>query len=378
MPIEFQELENKYKSSSRKFQDLKTKAKEIVEKDALLKSYEAQLEAYSDESLDAVSSLLTEEQLQKFQEKREKIIAEIEKLRNEDLATKKEELTQARTEMDEYVKQAETNPEFKEAVYTGIMDKATHGMQNYRKLKEAPQASMLLIERLKEKAKTDKSLAKTLEFINQDKSDIATYKATIELMKADGQNTDEIQKSLDKKTNLLKNSGNKLKGYIKAHKDQLGLSDEDIDFTNSNSRASFINEFISPDSQKTLDDFENAFKAEADDYDKKIKHHRKIYEYAKNDLEELKNPEQEEVQVKVWKQIIQGIANLFKKCTNYVNTGKFELPDSTPEVQVVNTTGDWKDAYKTKIGEAKMAEIRKNYEKRIKNAERHNSGPDGR
>ena len=30
MPIEFQELENKYKSSSRKFQDLKTKAKEIV------------------------------------------------------------------------------------------------------------------------------------------------------------------------------------------------------------------------------------------------------------------------------------------------------------------------------------------------------------
>lgn len=378
MPIEFQELENKYKSSSRKFQDLKTKAKEIVEKDALLKSYEAQLEAYSDESLDAVSSLLTEEQLQKFQEKREKIIAEIEKLRNEDLATKKEELTQARTEMDEYVKQAETNPEFKEAVYTGIMDKATHGMQNYRKLKEAPQASMLLIERLKEKAKTDKSLAKTLEFINQDKSDIATYKATIELMKADGQNTDEIQKSLDKKTNLLKNSGNKLKGYIKAHKDQLGLSDEDIDFTNRNSKAFFINEFISPDSNKTLDDFENDFKAQADDYDKKIKHHKKIYEYAKNDLEELKNPEQEEVQVKVWKQIIQGIANLFKKCTNYVNTGKFELPDSTPEVQVVNTTGDWKDAYKTKIGEAKMAEIRKNYEKRIKNAERHNSGPDGR
>ena len=378
MPIEFQELENKYKSSSRKFQDLKTKAKEIVEKDALLKSYEAQLEAYSDESLDAVSSLLTEEQLQKFQEKREKIIAEIEKLRNEDLATKKEELTQARTEMDEYVKQAETNPEFKEAVYTGIMDKATHGMQNYRKLKEAPQASMLLIERLKEKAKTDKSLAKTLEFINQDKSDIATYKATIELMKADGQNTDEIQKSLDKKTNLLKNSGNKLKRYIKAHKDQLGLSDEDIDFTNRNSKAFFINEFISPDSNKTLDDFENDFKAQADDYDKKIKHHKKIYEYAKNDLEELKNPEQEEVQVKVWKQIIQGVANLFKKCTNYVNTGKFELPDSTPEVQVVNTTGDWKDAYKTKIGEAKMAEIRKNYEKRIKNAERHNSGPDGR
>lgn len=378
MPIEFQELENKYKSSSRKFQDLKTKAKEIVEKDALLKSYEAQLEAYSDESLDAVSSLLTEEQLQKFQEKREKIIAEIEKLRNEDLATKKEELTQARTEMDEYVKQAETNPEFKEAVYTGIMDKATHGMQNYRKLKEAPQASMLLIERLKEKAKTDKSLAKTLEFINQDKSDIATYKATIELMKADGQNTDEIQKSLDKKTNLLKNSGNKLKGYIKAHKDQLGLSDEDIDFTNRNSKAFFINEFISPDSNKTLDDFENDFKAQADDYDKKIKHHKKIYEYAKNDLEELKNPEQEAVQVKVWKQIIQGVANLFKKCTNYVNTGKFELPDSTPEVQVVNTTGDWKDAYKTKIGEAKMAEIRKNYEKRIKNAERHNSGPDGR
>ena len=378
MPIEFQELENKYKSSSRKFQDLKTKAKEIVEKYASLKSYEAQLEAYSDESLDAVSSLLTEEQLQKFQEKREKILAEIEKLRNEDLATKKEELTQAKTEMDEYIKQAETNPEFKEAVYTGIMDKATHGMQNYRKLKEAPQASMLLIERLKEKAKTDKSLAKTLEFINQDKSDIATYKATIELMKADGQNTDEIQKSLDKKTNLLKNSGNKLKGYIKAHKDQLGLSDEDIDFTNRNSKAFFINEFISPDSNKTLDDFENDFKAQADDYDKKIKHHRKIYEYAKNDLEELKNPEQEEVQVKVWKQIIQGIANLFKKCANYVNTGNFELPDSTPEVQVVNTTSDWKDAYKTKIGKAKMDEIRKNYEKRIKNAERHNSDPDGR
>ena len=265
--------------------------------------------------------------------------------------------------MDEYIKQAETNPEFKEAVYTGIMDKATHGMQNYRKLKEAPQASMLLIERLKEKAKTDKSLAKTLEFINQDKSDIATYKATIELMKADGQNTDEIQKSL---------------GYIKAHKDQLGLSDEDIDFTNRNSKAFFINEFISPDSNKTLDDFENDFKAQADDYDKKIKHHRKIYEYAKNDLEELKNPEQEEVQVKVWKQIIQGIANLFKKCANYVNTGNFELPDSTPEVQVVNTTSDWKDAYKTKIGKAKMDEIRKNYEKRIKNAERHNSDPDGR
>lgn len=378
MPIEFQELENKYKSSSRKFQDLKTKAKEIVEKDALLKSYEAQLEAYSDESLDAVSSLLTAEQLQKFQEKREKILAEIEKLRNEDFASEKEELTQAKTEMDEYIKQAETSPEFKEAVYNGIMEKATKDMHDYRKKQEVPQASMLFIERLKEKAKTDNSLAQTLQFINQDKSDIATYKATIELMKADGQNTDDLEKSMAKKNDLLKKSGNTLKGYIKAHKDQLGLTDEDIDFTNRDSKAFFINEFISPDSKKTLDDFENDFKAQADDYDKKIKHHKKIFKYAEKDLEDLKNPEQEEVQVKVWKQIIQGIANLFKKCANYVNTGNFELPDSTPEVQVVNTTSDWKDAYKTKIGKAKMDEIRKNYEKRIKNAERHNTGPDGR
>lgn len=378
MPIEFQELENKYKSSSNKYSSLKTKAKEIFEKSLLLKTYEAKLEGYSEESLEPYSSLLTEEQLRNIEKERNKIIAEIEKLRNEDFASKKEELTQAKTEMDEYIKQAETSPEFKEAVYNGIMEKATKDMHRYRKEQEAPQTSMLLIERLKEKAKTDTTLAKTLQFINQDKSDIATYKATIELMKADGKNTDDLEKSMAKKKSLLNKSGNRLKGYIKAHKDQLGLSDEDIDFTNRNSKAFFINEFISPDSKKTLDDFENAFKAQADDYDKKIKHHKKIYEYAKNDLEELKNPEQEEVQVKVWKQIIQGIANLFKKCANYVNTGNFELPDSTPEVQVVNTTGDWKDAYKTKIGDAKMKEIRRNYEKRIKNAERHNTRNDGR
>lgn len=378
MPIEFQELENKYKSSSNKYSSLKTKAKEIFEKSLLLKTYEAKLEGYSEESLEPYSSLLTEEQLRNIEKERNKIIAEIEKLRNEDFASKKEELTQAKTEMDEYIKQAETSPEFKEAVYNGIMEKATKDMHRYRKEQEAPQTSMLLIERLKEKAKTDTTLAKTLQFINQDKSDIATYKATIELMKADGKNTDDLEKSMAKKKSLLNKSGNRLKGYIKAHKDQLDLSDEDIDFTNRNSKAFFINEFISPDSKKTLDDFENAFKAQADDYDKKIKHHKKIYEYAKNDLEELKNPEQEEVQVKVWKQIIQGIANLFKKCANYVNTGNFELPDSTPEVQVVNTTGDWKDAYKTKIGDAKMKEIRRNYEKRIKNAERHNTRNDGR
>ena len=197
-------------------------------------------------------------------------------------------------------------------------------------------------------------------------------------MKADGQNTDEIEKSMAKKNDLLKKSGDKLKVYITVHKDQLGLSDEDIDFTNSNSKAFFINEFISPDSNKTLDDFENDFKAQADDYDKKIKHNKKIFKYAENDLENLKNPEQEKIKVKIWAQFIQSITDLFKKCTNYVNTGKFELPNSTPEVQVVNTTGDWKDAYKTKIGQAKMDEIRKNYEKRIKNTERHNSGPDGR
>ena len=378
MPIEFQELENKYTNSVSKYNTLKLHAKEIVEKDALLKSYEAQLESYSEESLSAVSSLLSEDQLHEIEQKREELLRKVEALKNDTLLKKKEELTQAKTEMDEYIRQAETSPEFKEAVYNGIMEKAIKDMNRYRKEQEAPQTSMLLIERLKEKAKTDKSLAKTLQFINQDKSDIATYKATIELMKADGQNTDEIQKSLDKKTNLLKNSGNKLKGYIKAHKDQLGLSDEDIDFTNSNSKAFFINEFISPDSNKTLDDFENDFKAQADDYDKKIKHNKKIFKYAENDLENLKNPEQEKIKVKIWAQFIQSITDLFKKCTNYVNTGKFELPNSTPEVQVVNTTGDWKDAYKTKIGQAKMDEIRKNYEKRIKNTERHNSGPDGR
>lgn len=378
MPIEFQELENKYNSSSRKFQNLKTKAKEIVEKDALLKSYEAQLEAYSEESLDAISSLLTAKQLQKFQEKRESILAEIEKLRTEDLATQKEELTQARAEMDEYIKQAETSPEFKESVYTGIMDKATHSMQNYRNMKESPEASIRVIKSLKAKAKTDNSLAKTLRFINQDKSDIATYKATIELMKADGTNTEELEKSMTKKISLLQNSGNKLKGYIKAHKDQLGLSDDDIDFTNRDSKVFFINEFISPDSVKTLDDFETDFQAQVDDYNKKIKHHKKIFKYAEKDLKDLENPEQEEVKVKVFKQIIQGLSNFFKKCSNYVSTGKFELSDTTPEVQVINTTGDWKDAYKTKIGKAKMDEIRKNYERRIANADRNNPGPDGR
>ncbi len=378
MPIEFQELENKYTNSVSKYNTLKLHAKEIVEKDALLKSYEAQLESYSEESLSAVSSLLSEDQLHEIEQKREELLRKVEALKNDTLLKKKEELTQAKTEMDEYIRQAETSPEFKEAVYNGIMEKATKDMNRYRKEQEAPQTSMLLIERLKEKAKTDKSLAKTLRFINQDKSDIATYKATIKLMKADGQNTDEIEKSMAKKNDLLKKSGDKLKVYITVHKDQLGLSDEDIDFTNSNSKAFFINEFISPDSNKTLDDFENDFKAQADDYDKKIKHNKKIFKYAENDLENLKNPEQEKIKVKIWAQFIQSITDLFKKCTNYVNTGKFELPNSTPEVQVVNTTGDWKDAYKTKIGQAKMDEIRKNYEKRIKNTERHNSGPDGR
>lgn len=378
MPIEFQELENKYTNSVSKYNTLKLHAKEIVEKDALLKSYEAQLESYSEESLSAVSSLLSEDQLHEIEQKREELLRKVEALKNDTLLKKKEELTQAKTEMDEYIRQAETSPEFKEAVYNGIMEKAIKDMNRYRKEQEAPQTSMLLIERLKEKAKTDKSLAKTLQFINQDKSDIATYKATIKLMKADGQNTDEIEKSMAKKNDLLKKSGNILKVYITVHKDQLGLSDEDIDFTNSNSKAFFINEFISPDSNKTLDDFENDFKAQADDYDKKIKHNKKIFKYAENDLENLKNPEQEKIKVKIWAQFIQSITDLFKKCTNYVNTGKFELPNSTPEVQVVNTTGDWKDAYKTKIGQAKMDEIRKNYEKRIKNTERHNSGPDGR
>lgn len=378
MPIEFQELENKYTNSVSKYNTLKLHAKEIVEKDALLKSYEAQLESYSEESLSAVSSLLSEDQLHEIEQKREELLRKVEALKNDTLLKKKEELTQAKTEMDEYIRQAETSPEFKEAVYNGIMEKATKDMNRYRKEQEAPQTSMLLIERLKEKSKTDKSLAKTLRFINQDKSDIATYKATIKLMKADGQNTDEIEKSMAKKNDLLKKSGDKLKVYITVHKDQLGLSDEDIDFTNSNSKAFFINEFISPDSNKTLDDFENDFKAQADDYDKKIKHNKKIFKYAENDLENLKNPEQEKIKVKIWAQFIQSITDLFKKCTNYVNTGKFELPNSTPEVQVVNTTGDWKDAYKTKIGQAKMDEIRKNYEKRIKNTERHNSGPDGR
>lgn len=378
MPIEFQELENKYTNSVSKYNTLKLHAKEIVEKDALLKSYEAQLESYSEESLSAVSSLLSEDQLHEIEQKREELLRKVEALKNDTLLKKKEELTQAKTEMDEYIRQAETSPEFKEAVYNGIMEKATKDMNRYRKEQEAPQTSMLLIERLKEKAKTDKSLAKTLRFINQDKSDIATYKATIKLMKADGQNTDEIEKSMAKKNDLLKKSGDKLKVYITVHKDQLGLSDEGIDFTNSNSKAFFINEFISPDSNKTLDDFENDFKAQADDYDKKIKHNKKIFKYAENDLENLKNPEQEKIKVKIWAQFIQSITDLFKKCTNYVNTGKFELPNSTPEVQVVNTTGDWKDAYKTKIGQAKMDEIRKNYEKRIKNTERHNSGPDGR
>lgn len=378
MPIEFQELENKYTNSVSKYNTLKLHAKEIVEKDALLKSYEAQLESYSEESLSAVSSLLSEDQLHEIEQKREELLRKVEALKNDTLLKKKEELTQAKTEMDEYIRQAETSPEFKEAVYNGIMEKATKDMNRYRKEQEAPQTSMLLIERLKEKAKTDKSLAKTLRFINQDKSDIATYKATIKLMKADGQNTDEIEKSMAKKNDLLKKSGDKLKVYITVHKDQLGLSDEDVDFTNSNSKAFFINEFISPDSNKTLDDFENDFKAQADDYDKKIKHNKKIFKYAENDLENLKNPEQEKIKVKIWAQFIQSITDLFKKCTNYVNTGKFELPNSTPEVQVVNTTGDWKDAYKTKIGQAKMDEIRKNYEKRIKNTERHNSGPDGR
>ena len=45
MPIEFQELENKYTNSVSKYNTLKLHAKEIVEKDALLKSYEAQLES---------------------------------------------------------------------------------------------------------------------------------------------------------------------------------------------------------------------------------------------------------------------------------------------------------------------------------------------
>ena len=172
MPIEFSELSKKYSDSRSAYILLERHATDIVEMENEIDNLQIELNRYySNENIQTLEEILPKDNVDTIKARRDAILERIQKIRDNDIFKKRDELRTESKKIDEYMKLAESNPEFMKEVYSAIISQTASDITDYGYESKISGDQLDLINRLKEKAEEDSDLKRILS-IDRDKRKI--------------------------------------------------------------------------------------------------------------------------------------------------------------------------------------------------------------
>ena len=376
MPIEFSELSKKYSDSRSAYILLERHATDIVEMENKIDNLQIELNRYSNENIQTLEEILPKADVDAIKARRDAILKEIEKIRDNDIFKKRDELRTESKKIDEYMKLAESNPEFMKEVYSAIISQTASDIIDYGYESKIPSDQLDLINKLKEKAEEDSDLKRILS-IDKDKRKIyiITEAQRLGFKSSLQKERDWSDKGISTAENSIEKKSEDLHKYIEEHADELGLSI--VDFDDPDSPLAFIKDYT--DKTKldvSLESIEEELEKTVNEKDKKILALQEEQDLAAKDLERLNNaPEPEK------ENIVDKIVTFFSrlKPKNIINyfLGRDDLIEiSKPKQQeeVVNSSGNWRDSINTPIGNDEINKIRKGYQEKI-NRQNNNNDP---
>lgn len=373
MPIEFSELSKKYSDSKSAYVLLEKHAADIVTMENEIDTLQIELNRYTDEKLQTLKDILPEDDINTFITRRDAILDRIQKIRDNDIFQKRDELRTESKKIDEYMKLAESNPEFMKEVYSNIISQTATDILKYQCDKQIPQDQLDLINTLEEKAEEDPDLKEMLS-IDKDKYKITIIKEAQRLgFKSSLQKEkDWSDDAIATAENSIERKGKNLRKYIEDHADELDLST--VDFEDPDSPLFFIKNYTDKTKLDTsLETITEDLKRTIKEKDEKISILNKEMELAEEDLDRLNDaPEVENIMDK----IITFFSRLKPK--NIINyfLGRDDLIETTTPRQqekVVNSSGDWRDSINTPIGNDEVNKIRKTYQEKISRQNNNNN-----
>lgn len=376
MPIEFSELSKKYSDSRSAYILLERHATDIVEMENKIDNLQIELNRYSNENIQTLEEILPKDDVDAIKARRDAILERIEKIRDNDIFKKRDELRTESKKIDEYMKLAESNPEFMKEVYSAIISQTASDIIDYGYESKISSDQLDLINRLKEKAEEDSDLKRILS-IDRDKRKIyiITEAQRLGFKSSLQKERDWSDKGISSAESSIEKKSEDLHKYIEEHADELGLSI--VDFDDPDSPLAFIKDYT--DKTKldvSLESIEEELEKTVNEKDKKILALQEEQDLAQEDLERLNNaPEPEK------ENIVDKIVTFFSrlKLKNIINyfLGRDDLIEiSKPKQQeeVVNSSGNWRDSINTPIGYDEINKIRKGYQEKI-NRQNNNNDP---
>ena len=376
MPIEFSELSKKYSDSRSAYILLERYATAIVKMENEIDNLQIELNRYSNENIQTLEEILPKDDVDTIKARRDAILERIQKIRDNDIFKKRDELRTESKKIDEYMKLAESNPEFMKEVYSTIISQIASDIMDYGYESKILSDQLDLINKLKEKAEEDSDLKRMLS-IDKDKRKlyIITEAQRLGFKSSLQKERDWSDEGISTTESSIEKKSKDLHKYIEEHADELGLSI--VDFDDPDSPLAFIKDYT--DKTKldvSLESIEEELEKTINEKGKKILALQEEQDFAAKDLERLNNaPEPEK------ENIVDKIVTFFSrlKPKNIINyfLGRDDLIEiSKPKQQeeVVNSSGNWRDSINAPISYDEINKIRKGYQEKI-NRQNNNNDP---
>lgn len=384
MAKNFSDLATEYSTNKQNYNDIRNNIgtimsirEEILRAEANISYHQKNLEM-----LESFKNYLSEDEYNdtlNFCSDQIRISQDIIRLKKEDTLYKtQEQIEQAKSDLNAYIKAANTNPEFKKEIRRAIIEDSKAQIMEKFEQRNKKIDSVSIIEKLEAMSNTDAEL-KTLLSIDKEKSYVQSLEGML--------NNHAIQNNPDRKKAFQETLNDYkahiaarkslLQTYILNNKDALGLPDIDATtFTNPDSPLAFISDYTDPNNANaTLANIKAEYQAEIAKLDKSIEMLDRNRKYAREDIREIEREEQEDSRdynpgmiEKIFEAIYNfghGILNLFK--------GKPFRDSSTYRAKIIRTPkvvdndNHFADARNTELGKDAYQNVLDKYKVRTTN-----------
>ena len=306
-----------------------------------------------------------------------------------------EQIKMAQTSLDDYIKLASANPDFQISLRDAVINNSNTKIKEATAEKAKQSSYISFIEKLEDKAKNDPALGDIFSSIEQARAD-KRKAASLEELKSNLQkllgdvskdNVDnlnnaiqtinsEVDSQKQNKSDTLQEEYQKLRDYISNNRKDFGLPEgtDDLKFDDKDSPLYVVTEFTDPNHDRSLKDIKQNHKDEINKIDRNISEYNKYIDFAKEDIKKLDVEREAYYQglyVSPWTRIKNFFKTVGHGIKNWFQDKPFKDPDEKQSIPAPKTTKvvdkkDFRDAYKTEIGEDVYKQVLDNYKAKVK------------
>ncbi len=350
-----------------------------------------------EESLSQFEGILTDEQkkdvFKDIDEKIKGVKANISDTKSQ-LGITDDSIKAAQSSLDDYIELASSNPDFQINLRDAIINESNSKIKDANERKAKQSSYISFIEKLEDKAKTDPTLKDIFSSIEQARENkrkangLDTLKINLQKLLQDvsKDNIDnlniaiqtinsEVDSQKQSKSDSLQEEYKKLMDYISNNRKDFGLPEgtDALKFDDKDSPLYVVKQFT--DNQDTsLADIKQTYKHNIAGIDNEISQYNKYIDFAKEDINNL-TVEREAYYQSLYVSPLTRIKNFFKTVghgiKNWFQDKPFRDPDEKQSIPAPKTTKvvdkkDFRDAYKTEIGEDVYKQVLENYKAKVK------------